>query len=72
MNLRLALVIDVTDCYDTNGVQVVDLVSLQPLAPNTYIIQTKPFDDSALMHGAGAPISQQDIRSLLNKIFVHS
>ena len=66
MNLRLALVIDVTDSYDTNGVQVVDLISLQPLAPNTYIIQTKPFDDTALRHGAGAPISQRDIHSLLN------
>lgn len=66
-NLKLALVVDLTDSYD--AFQVVDLISVQPLAPNTYIIQTKPFDDTTLKHGAGAPISQQDIQSLLKKSF---
>lgn len=67
-DIRLALVVDTVDSYDDNGVQVVDLLSLQPLGHNTYIIRTKEFNDHALVNGAGLPITPNEIHTLLHAL----
>lgn len=65
--IRLALVVDSADSYDGSSVQIVDLTSLIPIGNHTYIIRTKPFDDSKLENGAGEFIPRNEIYNLIQK-----
>lgn len=69
-NIHAAFVIDTHDSYDENGVQVVDILTIQPVGYFTYIIKTKQFDDSGVEHGAGESLTERQIEDIINFLSV--
>lgn len=51
--LRIALVVDVPDCYGDSRCQVGDVVGITPISDAIYIIETSGFQNDALRNGAG-------------------
>lgn len=69
-NIRVALVIDANEGYDEqSSVQVVDLIGIQPLDTNIFIIQTQPFNSRMLKNGAGQPLTPDHLQDLFVKSF---
>lgn len=65
--VHVSLVIDTQDSYDENSLQVVDLKSIQMLAPNVFVIQTKNYvPPPKLINGAGDVIEKKDLLNLLS------
>lgn len=54
--IKIALVVD--DSTDESGIQVIDVVSVEPLGDNRFIVETKPFRDVCLSCGVGVPFDQ--------------
>ena len=53
-DVKAALVIGKsTSSDDYDELKLVDLLSIQPIAPLTYVIQTSPFPDDSIKDGAG-------------------
>ena len=67
--IKAALVIDNNNGYDeTTSVQVIDLIGIQPLDDNTYIIITDKFKNTVLKNGAGKFLSKETLEKLIQNI----
>ena len=67
--LRIAFVVDSSDCYDESGVQIVDIISIFPVADNNiYLIQTEPFNDRSLSLGAGRAFRPDQITTIMTNL----
>ena len=67
--IKAALVIDNNNGYDeTTSVQVIDLIGIQPLDDNTYIIITDKFKNTVLTNGAGKFLSKETLEKLIQNI----
>lgn len=68
-SIKLALVVDDGESYDEGNVQVVDIVSIQPLDDFVFLLQTKPFNNVCLKKDAGENLLSYDVieKMLLSK-----
>lgn len=66
--VRIALVLG--DDKDSD-LQLVDIVRIQPLAPNIFLMELEPFDNSLLVNGAGPVFTREQIHILLSTLFPH-
>ena len=69
-SVRLALVVDPQDKYDESAVQVIDLVGINPIGDNIFIIQTVPFDHHSIANGAGHLLTS-DQKNLIISSLTH-
>jgi hypothetical protein len=64
-NIRLALVIEDKNSYDSDGnVQIVDIKRLEPVprgeTSTLFIVETEPFFTTPLKNGAGPTFSREE------------
>lgn len=71
-SVRLALVIGEGD--NDGDLEVIDITKIQPLSPNIFLIETKPFLKAVLLkNGAtnGELFTPEQIHSLLSSLIPH-
>ena len=67
-DIKIAMVVDPGDGYDESSIQVVDIKAMQRVAPNLYILQTKPFNEAPLLNGAGNPLTKDQIDLIISSL----
>ena len=62
------MVVAPDDAYDESSIQVIDIKGIHYIAPNLYVLHTKPFNEASLLNGAGIPLTSTEKQQIIDTL----